>query len=329
MIRPLLASTAITLALFGGAAAPAFAQGAFPTKPITIIVPLPAGGVPDVISRVLATELQSRLGQPVVIENKPGANTRIGAEACARAPGDGHTLCVLSASTMSINPWLYDKLRYSPEKSFVPITNLVAADTLLAVHPSVPVKNWRELVEHAKRNPTKLGYASFGVGSDVHLEMDWIRTQAGIELLHVPFMGFPQIMQGVGSGDVQVAFVALGNPGVVEYVKTGKLTAIALHADKRSALTPDVPTFVEAGVPKVNVFTWFGLFAPAGTPKAAQDRLNSEVNLSMNSPAFMERMKSLAVTRINGPSAEFADFLQRDRANWGQVVKAAGTKLTD
>ena len=329
MMRRHAAAAMAAMAFLGLVQAPAQAQAPFPSKPITVLVPLPAGGVPDIITRALATSLQVRLGQPVVIENKPGANTRIAAEACARAPADGHTLCVLSASTISINPWLYDKLRYDPDKSFAPITNLVSADTLLVVHPAVPARNWRELVEHAKKNPNKMAYASFGVGSDIHLEMEWIRKRAGMDLLHVPFLGFPQIMQAVGSGDIQIAFVSLGNPGVVDYVKSGKLKAIALHADKRSALLPDAPTFAEAGVPKVDTFNWFGLFAPAGTPKAAQDKLNAEVNLAMNTPEFMERIKPLAVTKINGSAADFAAFLQRDRVNWGQVVKAAGAKLSD
>lgn len=329
MIRRIAAITAAVFAFLGMAGAPVMAQPLFPSKPVTIIVSWPAGGLPDVVTRALATSLQLRLGQPVVIENRPGANSRIAAEACARAQGDGHTLCVLSASTVSINPWLYEKLRYNPEKSFVPITNLVAPDVLLVAHPSVPAKTWPELVGYAKRNPGKLAYASFGVGSDVHLEMDWIRSRAGMDLLHIPFLGFPQIMQSIGSGDVQVALVSLGNPGVVDYVKTGKLTPIALQAAKRSALVPDVPTLAEAGVPKVDVFTWFGLFAPEGTPKSVQDRLNTEVNAVMNSPEFNERMRPLALTRLNGTSAEFARFLQRDRANWGQVVKTAGTKLTD
>ncbi|MDB5872973.1 MAG: tripartite tricarboxylate transporter substrate binding protein [Ramlibacter sp.] len=327
--RVTVALAAFALGALWMAGTPVMAQAAFPTKPVTIIVAWPAGGLPDVVARALATALQPRLGQPVVIENKPGANSRIAAEACARAQGDGHTLCVLSASTLSINPWLYDKLRYSPEKSFVPITNLVAPDVLLAVNPSVPAKTWPQLLDYAKRNPGKLAYASFGVGSDVHLEMDWIRNRAGIDLLHVPFLGFPQIMQSVGGGDVQIAFVSLGNPGVVDYVKTGKLSPIALQAGKRSALAPDVPTLAEAGVPRVDVFTWFGLFASAGTPKPVQDKLNTEVNAIMNSPEFIERMTPLAVTRLNGTSAEFARFLQRDRANWGQVVKTAGARLTD
>lgn len=322
-------AVAITVAALFGAAAPASAQASYPSKPITLVVPLPAGGLPDVVARAVAERLQARLGQPVIIENKPGANTRIAAEACARAEADGHTLCVLSASTVSTNPWLYDKLRYDPVKSFVPITNLVAADVVLAVHPSVPANNWAELVNHAKQHPGKLSYASFGVGSDVHLEVEWLRSRSGIDLLHVPFLGFPQIMQSVGGNNVQVAFVSLGNPGVVDYLKTGKLRPIALHADKRSNLAPDVPTFAEAGLPKVPVFTWFGLFAPAGTSVAIQDRLNAEVNAIMNSPEFIEKTRPLAVTRVNGSAADFSSFLQRDRANWGEVVRVVGTKLTD
>ena len=305
------------------------AQPSYPNKPVTILVPLPAGGLPDIVSRTLAAGLQARLGQPVVIENKPGANTRIAAQACADARPDGHTLCVLSASTLSINPWLYDNLRYDPEKSFAPISNLVAADVLLAVQADVPAKNWRDLVTLAKAQPGKYSYASFGVGSDVHLTMEWLKNQTNIDLLHVPFLGFPQIVQGVGSGDIQVALVSLGNPGVVDYVKNGKFKPIALHAAQRSPLAPDVPTFAEAGLPKVDVFTWFGLFAPAGTPKAVLDTLNSEVNAVLSSKDFLDRTKPLAVTMTNGSASDFASFLTKDRANWGRLVKVTGAKLTD
>lgn len=317
-----IAYTALAL----GLAVEAQAQP-YPNKPVTIIVPLGAGGVPDVLTRTLATGLQERTGQPFVVENKPGANTRITAEACAGAPPNGYTLCLLSASTLSINPFLYDKLRYSADKSFEAITNLVAADVLLAVHPSVPGKTWSEIVAYSKANPGKLNFASFGAGSDVHLTMEQLRKVAGADMTHVPFNGFPPILQAVGSGDIQVVFVGLGNPGVVDMVKTGKLKPIALHAPGRSALLPDVPTFAEAGLPKIEVFTWFGLFAPAGTPRNIVEKLNGEINTVMKSAPFLERSRALAVTPLNGSSSAFSSFLLKDRTAWGQLVNSAGVKL--
>ncbi len=314
------------MALAAGLGAAAQAQP-YPNKPVTIIVPLGAGGVADVLTRTLAAGLQERTGQAFIVENKPGANTRITAEACAGAAPTGYTLCLLSASTLSINPFVYDKLRYSVDKSFEPITNLVAAEVLLAVHPSVPAKTWPDLVAYSKANPDKLNYASFGAGSDVHLTMEQLRKHAGAQMTHVPFNGFPPILQAVGSGDIQVVFVGLGNPGVVDLVKSGKLKPIALHAPSRSALLPDVPTFAEAGLPKIDVFTWFGLFAPAGTPKSVVDTLNADITSVMKSAPFVERSRALALTPMNGSAAGFASFLVKDRADWEQLVKSAAVKL--
>lgn len=304
----------------------ASAQQAYPTKPIRVIVPLGAGGVPDVFTRTLGKVFQERTGQPLIVDNRPGANTQIGAEACASAAADGYTLCVLSASTMSTNPVLYAKLRYSPE-SFAPITNLIALDLLMAAHPKVTAGSLQDLVGYSKANPGKLNYASFGVGSDVHLVMDWVRRTAGVEMTHISFNGFPPIMQALGSGDIQIIMVGLGNPGIVDMVKAGRVKPIALHAPKRSPLLPDVRTFSEAGLPKLEAFTWFGLFAPAGTPDSILRTLNSEVDAAMNSPALAERVGIFAVTPMNGTAAEFSKFLAKDRIVWGELVKSAGAKI--
>lgn len=326
----MLFRNAFIAALCAGAAfftIPAHGQQAYPARPIRVIVPLGAGGVPDVLTRAIGESFAQRNSVGMVVENRPGANTIIGADACANAPADGYTLCVLSASTLSANPSLYRRLSYDAVKSFEPVAMLAVPDMLLAVNPSVPAANLREFIDYGKRNQGKLNYASFGVGSDTHLTIEWIKRQTGLDIVHVPFNGFGPIMQAFYGGDIQVMYLSAGNPGVVDLVNSGKMKGIALHAKQRSPLLPKVQTFTEAGLPPLQAQTWFGLLAPAGTPPAVIAKLNSEIAAIMQTPAMKERIATLSMTWPQYSPAQFTEFLANDRKVWGELVTASGAKL--
>jgi len=303
------------------------AQQPYPVRPVRVIVPLGAGGVPDVMARAVGEVFAQRNGFAMVVENRPGANTIIGAEACASAPADGHTLCVLSASTLSANPSLYRRLPYDATRSFEPVAMLAVPDMLFAANPSVTATNLREFTDYGKRNQGKLNYGSFGVGSDTHLTIEWIKRQTGLDIVHVPFNGFGPMMQAFHGGDIQVMYLSAGNPGVVDLVNSGKMKGIALHAKQRSPLLPKVQTFSEAGLPPLQAQTWFGLLAPTGTPSVVIAKLNAEIAAIMQTPAMRERIANLSMTWPELSPAQFAEFLARDRKVWGELVTASGAKL--
>lgn len=303
------------------------AQTQYPTKPVRIIVPLGAGGAPDVLSRQLAQILSERNGQPFVVDNRPGANTIIGTDVCAKAPPDGSTLCLVTGSSLSINPWVYRKLPYDPAKDFEAVAPLAVPDMVLVASPSVPVTNFQELVAHAKANPGKLAYGSFGTGSDTHLTMEWINRHTGTSLLHVPFNGFGPIMQAFNSGDVQLAYVSVGNPGIVQQIKAGKMRALAVLAPSRSAQLPDVPTFAEVGLGQLKGFTWFGLVGPAGMPRDVVRKLNTQFAAALQTPAVREQLAIMAMRSREQSPEDFRVFLQQDREVWKVMARESGTLL--
>ncbi|MGQ3194108.1 MAG: Bug family tripartite tricarboxylate transporter substrate binding protein [Hydrogenophaga sp.] len=310
-------------------AAPAWAQpeAAYPTKPVRLIVPLGAGGAPDVVTRLLSQILTEKNGPSFVVENRPGANTIIGTDTCAKAPPDGSTLCVVSGSSLSINPHLYRKLPYDAAKDFEAVTPLVVPDMVFLVSPSVPVNSMKELIAHAQKHPGKLAYGSFGNGSDTHLTMEWLKRATKTDLLHVPFNGFGPMMQAFLTGDIQVLYVSVGNPGIVAQAKAGKMRALAVLAPTRSAQLPEVPTLTEAGVGDPGTFTWFGLMAPAGTPRGIVNKLNAQITAAMQTPAMREQNQTMAMrTRAQTPE-EFAAFLKKDREVWGELVRQTGIQL--
>lgn len=301
--------------------------GAYPNKPVRIIVPLGAGGASDIITRMLGQILTEKNGQPFVVDNRPGANTIIGTDACAKAPADGSTLCVVTGSSLSINPFLYRKLSYDPAKDFEAVAPLVVPDMVFLVSPSVPVKNMQELVAYAKRNPSKLAYGSFGNGSDTHLTMEWFKRQTQTDILHVPFNGFGPMLQAFNTGDIQVLYLSVGNPGIVAQAISGKMRALAVLAPDRSPQLPDVPTLTETGVGQLKGFTWFGLMAPAGTPREIVRKLNGQVNAAMQNPVLRDQLATMAMrTRQQSPE-EFSTFLKQDREVWRDLVKESKITL--
>ena len=302
----------------------AHAQG-YPSKPVRIIVPYPAGGGIDVMSRLIGQRVAQRLGQSVVVENKPGAGTLVAAETVARAAADGHTLLITTDATITINPHLYAKLPYDPVKDFAPITQLVLLNQLLLANPQVPASNLKELIAYAKSNPGKLNYASYGVGSQPHLAMEIFKSQAGIDIVHVPYKGIPQAVPAAIAGEVQLTFS--GAASSQAHIKAGRLKALAIGGVKRLGLAPDVPTFAEAGFPDVPANAWFGLFAPAGTPREVIATLHAEVTRILKDPEFMQKeIVAKGYELVAGTPEEFAAFLVADSKRNAVAVKISGAR---
>lgn len=299
----------------------------YPAKPVKIIVPLGAGGASDVISRQLAQILGEKNGQSFLVENRPGANTIIGTDACAKAPPDGYTLCVVTGSSVSINPFLYRKLSYDPVKDLEGIAPMVIPDMVILVSPTVPVKNMQELIAYARRHPDKLAYGSFGNGSDTHLTMEWFKRQTQTSILHAPFNGFAPMLQAFNSGDIQLMYLSVGNPGIVAQVKSGKMRALAVLAADRSPQLPDVPTLGETAVGQPKGYTWFGLMAPAGTPREVVQKLNTQVVDALHSAAMRESLAQMAMRLRRQSADDFATFLKQDREVWRDLVKESGVVL--
>ena len=320
LLTATLALACLMLASLSGA----HAQG-YPSKPVRIIVPYPAGGGIDIMSRLIGQRLAQRLGQSVVVENKPGAGTLVAAETVARAAPDGHTLLVTTDATITINPHLYAKLPYDPVKDFAPITQLVLLNQMLLANPQVPASNLKELIAYAKANPGKLNYASYGVGSQPHLAMEILKNQAGIDIVHVPYKGIPQAVPAAIAGEVQLTFS--GAASSQAHIKAGRLKALAIGGTKRLGIVPDVPTFAEAGFPDVPANAWFGLFAPAGTPREVIATLHAEVTRILRDPDFLQKeILAKGYELVAGTPEEFAAFLVADSKRNAVAVKISGAR---
>jgi len=307
-----------------------FAQGAhaqgYPAKPIRIVVPYPAGGGIDLLARAVGAQLTQRWGQAVVVENKPGSGTIVAAESVAKSAPDGTTLLLTTDSTMTINPHLYAKLPYDPVKDFAPITQLVFLNQLLLAHPAVPASNLKELIAYAKANPNKLNYASYGSGSQPNLAMEMLKSQAGIEVVHVPYKGIPQAVPAAIAGEVQLTFS--GAASTIAHIKGGRLKPLAIGGKTRLHLLPDVPTFAEQGFPDIPSNAWFGLFAPAGTPREVIAKLHGEITKMLKEPEFNQReVVNKGYDLVASTPEEFAAFLAADSVRNARAVKISGAKV--
>jgi tripartite-type tricarboxylate transporter receptor subunit TctC len=320
-------SAALAVSLVSLASMTAAAQTpAYPSKPIRIVVPYAAGGGIDVISRLVGEKLSQRLGQPVVIDNRPGGGTLLGAEQVAKSAPDGYTLMVTTDATMTINPYLYVKLPYDPVKDFAPITQMVFLNQLLLENPAVPAKNLKELIAYAKANPGKLNYGSYGSGSQPHLAMEMLKSQAGMFIVHVPYRGLTQTVPATIAGDVQLTFS--GAASSLAFIKSGRLRALAVGGKTRLALLPDVPTFAESGFPDVPANAWFGLFAPAATPRDIVMKLNAEVVRILRDPEFVQKeLTAKGYELIASTPEEFTTFLAADSLRNARAVKISGAKV--
>jgi tripartite-type tricarboxylate transporter receptor subunit TctC len=313
---------ALLAAVLCTAAVPALPQG-FPNKPVKIVVPFPAGGPTDVVTRSLADKLGASLGQPVVVENKPGAGGAIGADFVAKSPADGYTLVMATSSTHSIGPYLA-KLPYDPEKDFTPIVWVGNATNILVVNAQLPANNVQELIALAKKDPGRLNYATSGIGTVVHLTSELFASMAGVKLTHVPYKGVQQSVPDPISGQVAMLFdnIMTAQP----HIKAGKVKALGISSPKRSPLVPEVPTIAESGLPGFESVTWFGLLGPANTPRAVVERVNAEMNKALQSPEIQARFAQLGFEPAGGSAGDFAATIQRDARKWSKVIKDAGVK---
>ena len=307
----------LAIACIAFAAAVAHAQS-WPTRPVKLVVPFPAGGPTDVLSRVVAEKLSTLVKQPVVIENKPGAGGSIGADLVAKSAPDGYTLLLATSSTHSVGPHL-QKLPYDAERDFTPLVWLGDAPRVLVVSPKLGVDNLQQLLDLARKNPGKLNYASSGTGGVVHLATEYFASMAGIRLTHVPYKGIQQSIVDMQAGEVAMLFDNIMT--VQSHVKSGRLKALGISTRKRSGIVPDIPTIDEAGVPGFENQTWFGLYAPAGLPQPIVERINAEVNKALADPAVVERFAQLGFQPAGGSAAEFAAMVRTDSQRWSKVIR--------
>jgi tripartite-type tricarboxylate transporter receptor subunit TctC len=301
--------------------APALGQS-YPSKPVRIVVGFAPGGPADIIARVLSRRLAVHLDQSVVVENRPGADANIAMELVARALPDGYTL-LLAQSGLSINPSLYGKVAFDPIKDFAPITLVGEATNFLVVHPSVPTNNLKEFIDYAKANPGKLNYAS--TSSPTHLATEMLKQMAGLNLVRVPYKGAAPAIPELLSGQVQFMVSSLGT--LLPHVKANKVRALAVTSAKRSNLVPEVPTVDEAGVPGYAASTWYGIAAPAGTPRTIIDRLNADFRKVLDEPEVKAQLLAQTIEASPSTPEEFGEFVRSDMAKWQRVVKASGAKV--
>jgi tripartite-type tricarboxylate transporter receptor subunit TctC len=304
------------------AAAAAVPAQSYPAKPIRFVVGFPPGGGNDIIARMVGAKMQESWGQPVVIDNKPGANSIIATEFVAKSAPDGYTLLVNATGGMSVNPVLYTTLPYDPLKDFVPISMVGSFPLVLAVNPSVPARSVQELVAYAKANPGKLNYSAGSTAFQVATEM--FKQMTGIDVRHIPYKGSAASITAVIAGDVQMTIV--DTPPLVPQIKGGRVRALAVTSAKRAGAMPDLPTIAESGVPGYEMVLWIGVFAPAGTPREIADKLNAEVVRIVNLPDIREKLDGMGVDPLGNSSEQVAEWIRREIARFGPVVKAAGIK---
>ncbi|TMH68611.1 MAG: tripartite tricarboxylate transporter substrate binding protein [Betaproteobacteria bacterium] len=307
------------------AAGSAFGQ-AYPSKPIRVVVPYTAGGPADLLVRGLGQKLNDAWGQQIVVENKPGANEIIAAQDVAKSPPDGYNYLLASDAVFSLNGYLYSKLPYDPVRDFAPVSRLVNANLMLVARPDFPAATARELVDFAKKNPGKLNYGSVGAGGVNHLAMAWFNTQNGLDMQHVPYKGLVQGLQDIVTSRLDVMFAVIG--GAAPMLKAGKMRGLATSGKARNALIPDVPTFAEAGFPNFDASFYFGLAAPAGTPREMIARFAAESARIVNTAEFREKyLNNLGFEPVGDTPEQFAAYLRQDRELAAQKVKASGAKL--
>jgi tripartite-type tricarboxylate transporter receptor subunit TctC len=298
---------------------------AWPSKPVRIVVAYPPGGGIDVMARQLADKLQPAWGQPVVVENKPGANTIVATDAVAKSAPDGHTILMTTDATFSINPHLYSKLPYDARRDFIPATMLVLLHQFLVAHPSLPANNLSELIALAKAKPGSINYASYGSGSQPHLAAEMLKNKAGIDLVHVPYKGISLAVPAVMAGEVQLTFAGIATS--MPQLKAGRIKALAIGGQARSPLLPQVPTFTELGYPEVETHAWFGLFLPAGSPAEAVQRIYLDTKKIIEESDFRQKQLVEKGYEVVGNSpAEFVNYLKKDRESRGRAVKVSGAK---
>ena len=309
-------------ALLAFCAAGALAQS-YPGRTIKLVVPSSPGGGTDIVARILGQKLSERLGQQFVVENRAGAGTIIGNDAVAKSAPDGYTL-LMGLSTLAINPSMYANLPYDALRDFAPISQAVSAPNILTLHPSVPAKTVKELIALAKAKPGSLTFGSAGMGTSPHLSGELFKSLARIDMVHVPFKGSGQSVISQLAGEIAANFPSV--PTAMPYIKAGRLRGLAVTTAKRAQALPDVPSIAESGLPSYEATQWFGLLAPAGTPRSVIDRLYQESSRALRTDELRERMTAEGLEVVAGTPEEFAAYIRAETAKWAQVIKAAGIK---
>lgn len=296
----------------------------YPSKPIRLVVPFTPGGVTDTSGRLIAEQLSKRLGQQVIVDNKPGASGNIGTQQVAAAEGDGYTLLLGFDGTLVINPHVFPKTGFDTLKDFAPIGKIGDAVLILVANPSFPAKNLKDLIALSKTQAGGLSYGTSGTGGTPHIAGELLRQRTGANLVHVPYKGGGQALTDVLGGNIPLVYTAIAS--AIPHVKSGKLLPIAVSSSKRASSMPDVATFIENGVTDFEASSWVGLLAPAKTPRAIVARLNTELTAVLNDPEVKERLNGMGITAAPGTAESFGAELSRDLAKYGPVVKAAGIK---
>jgi tripartite-type tricarboxylate transporter receptor subunit TctC len=305
------------------AAGCANAQAPYPTKPVRVVVPSSAGGGTDIIARIVAPKLTQALGQQVVIDNRPGAGTMIGGELVAKAPPDGYTL-LMCVSTLATNPVIYRKVPYNALTDFAPITRVLTAPNILVVHPSLPPRNVKELIAFAKARPGQINFGSAGLGTNPHLSMELFLSMTGLTMVHVPYKGSAPAIVDLLAGHI-VVMTATALTGI-PHVRAGRLRALGVTGDKRMPAAPDIPTIAEAGVPGYEAVQWYGLVAPANTPREVIARLNREMVTILQAPDVKEKFAADGADPAGTSPEEFGRYIKAETEKWQKVAKAAGIK---
>jgi tripartite-type tricarboxylate transporter receptor subunit TctC len=307
-----------------GAIGNAGADDAYPSKPVRIIVPYPAGGVADLLPRTVGQKLSEKWGQPVVVENKPGASGNIGMAEGARAAADGYTIVLAPTGNLTVNQFLFSNLPFDAAKDFTPITVLATSPNVLVVHPSVPAKTFRELVDYARANPGKLNFSSPGEGSGAHLAGELLNIEAGIKVTHIPYKGMAPAVTDLLGGQVQMMFAGIST--VLQHIKSGKLVALAIASPRRNPQLPDVPTVAESGFPGFDVTSWYGLVTRAGTPPAVVRKIHADAVEALRSDEVRAKLQTLGLEPLGNSPEEFETMIATESRKWSDIVRKAGIK---
>ncbi len=313
----IISATGLALAM------PAVLAQGFPAKPIHWVSPWAPGGANDILSRMIGNEISKSLGQPVIVENRPGASGTTGTAGVAKAPADGYTVTLGSTPSYATAPSMYPNLAYDPVKDFAPVTLVARVANLLVVHPSVPAKSVKELVAYAKANPGKLNFTSVGSGSTPHLSAELLKMLTGTEMNHVPYKGTAPALVDLIAGRVELAFE--GTPALLPHVKAGSLRALGITSAKRSPLLPDVPAIAET-LPGFDVNVWYAVFAPAGTPPEVVKKLNGAIVASLRTPELSKQLGDMGAELVGSTPEELGAYLKAETAKWEKVIKTAGIK---
>jgi len=300
----------------------AMAQDPYPSRNVVIVVPFPAGGVADLLPRLVAEKLTQKWGKTVLVENRAGASGNIGMAYVAQQPADGYTFALAPAGNLTVNPTLFKNLPFDTAKDFTPVTLLANVPNVLVVHPSVPVKSFPELVAYAKANPGKLAFASPGPGSGAHLAGELLKLDAGIDMLHVPYKGLAPAVTDLMGGQVQMMFAGVST--IIQQVKSGKLRALAVAGPHRLEALPDVPTVAESGYPGFDVTSWYGIVAKTGTPPAIIRKVQADMAEALKQPDVMKKLADLGLEPVGDTPQQFGAVIAAESRKWGDIVKKAG-----